>query len=730
MVWTESLPVLTEVLPQVRLSLLLSDSPHFAGGKASLSLSMNTIFRFRFLLLLAAAIGAPLVSQAQQWSQGDPSAQEQYAAELLNRYWANPPAFAPRYMDLYTEDSVIMGLVGGMQAFALSAGDTWTPAQAEAQYLSQYTATAAPVAPLALYPALSQQAVAVRETKPPSILQGSIGQNFQPLPKWANPPTALSPLTESLGNSMPGFLYHLEGNQPGFSGPNATGGTATVSAGNYPTDSDNGWLGFSTWLYAPGVVGPREFLLSANLTHLTYTSYAANPASKHLRLMGINIGVRAASPSSGNTLFTVYELENEALSTNDFPYGPANTVFITGACFVDSNHNGEYDPGEGIGGLKVSVNGSTWYAISASQGGFAVPVQTGSGAVTVTVTGTVGGQAVTQTQNVTIANDNVWQDFSFAPTRPAQSAVIPAGNGKAQFINLSTRGWATTGSGNLVAGFVISGPSNAQKTVLLRGVAASLGQFGISGALNKPLLTVYDAKGNVLSTVTTEQTAADLFNINAVNPNSKLRPIFNQVGAFQFVTSSGLYFGDTAVVLTLAPGSYTFALSPDPTTDPNLNAATATQGVAMVEIYDVSVTDGATLINISSRSQVVSGQGQLTAGFVVSGPSGATKRVLVRGVGPALTNFGITNPLPDPVLTIFNSDASVALTDQGWDWGSQGVQIAALSPALGAFTLPDPSPDCAGIASVGPGNHTAGVSSATSINGDIAIVEIYDADGG
>lgn len=59
--------------------------------------------------------------------------------------------------------------------------------------------------------------------------------------------------------------------------------------------------------------------------------------------------------------------------------------FITGVAWIDANGNGVYDPGEGIGGVVVSVEGERFYAVTASAGGYAIPVS-GDGSYMVTFT--------------------------------------------------------------------------------------------------------------------------------------------------------------------------------------------------------------------------------------------------------------------------------------------------------------------------------------------------------
>ncbi len=74
------------------------------------------------------------------------------------------------------------------------------------------------------------------------------------------------------------------------------------------------------------------------------------------------------------------------LVTQDFGSRNGLTPFITGVAYYDLNGNGVYDPGEGIGGLTVSLSGSSSYAVTANSGGYSVPAP-GNGAYQVTFSG-------------------------------------------------------------------------------------------------------------------------------------------------------------------------------------------------------------------------------------------------------------------------------------------------------------------------------------------------------
>ena len=77
-----------------------------------------------------------------------------------------------------------------------------------------------------------------------------------------------------------------------------------------------------------------------------------------------------------------------------------------------------------------------------------------------------------------------------------------------------------------------------------------------------------------------------------------------------------------------------------------LDADNGGQGVALAEVYDASdnpQSEYQRLVDISTRGPVTSGEGVLIGGFSVTGNS--PKKVLVRGVGPGLTAYGVSGAL-------------------------------------------------------------------------------------
>jgi hypothetical protein len=113
------------------------------------------------------------------------------------------------------------------------------------------------------------------------------------------------------------------------------------------------------------------------------------------------------------------------------------------------------------------------------------------------------------------------------------------------------------------------------------------------------------------------------------------------------------------------------------------------------------------------------------AGFYIEGPPGATKQLLVRGIGPALAGFGISGALTQPTVTVFNSGGTAVATNTGWGSNANAAQVATVSSQVGAFALASGSADSALLANLAPGSYTAQLSGVGSSTG-VGLVEVYE----
>jgi len=85
--------------------------------------------------------------------------------------------------------------------------------------------------------------------------------------------------------------------------------------------------------------------------------------------------------------------------------------------------------------------------------------------------------------------------------------------------------------------------------------------------------------------------------------------------------------------------------------------------------------------------------------------------------------------MPDPLLTLFNSDGSVANTNSGWGTpASNEAGVAAADATLDAFPLTDPTSKDAALLTSLPTNHTYTVQiSSTGNHTGSVLAEVYDA---
>ena len=278
----------------------------------------------------------------------------------------------------------------------------------------------------------------------------------------------------------------------------------------------------------------------------------------------------------------------------------------------------------------------------------------------------------------------------------AVSTPAPAADGFLR--NLSTRGRVGSGDAILVAGFVVNGTS--AKQVLIRAIGPTLGSFGVSGVVSDPYLKLYRGS-TVLASNDDWGTAPGVPAASSI------------VGAFALPSGSS----DSALLATLTPGPYTAQVS-------GVGGAT---GVGLVEIYDVDTQTAFSaekVLNVSTRGEVGAGDKNLIAGVNINGTT--PKRVLIRAIGPTLGEFGVANPLADPVLRLVRqSDGVTVRENNDWGLGNEATDVAEAAAAIGAFALPAGSKDAVLLITLPPGSYTALVTSGSGSTG-VAIVEVYE----
>lgn len=290
----------------------------------------------------------------------------------------------------------------------------------------------------------------------------------------------------------------------------------------------------------------------------------------------------------------------------------------------------------------------------------------------------------------------------------AAATANPPGNGK--LINISVNAQVTPAE-PIIAGFVIHGP--LPQTVLLRAVGPTLATVGVANPLAEPRLRLFDSSNRVVAE-------------NAGwGDSATLMTTFARLGASALLPGSK----DAAMLVTLAPGPYTV----------HVLSETGASGTAVAEVYDASEDASRTwprLVNISGRSLINNDNTTATGGFVIVGS--AARRVLIRGVGPAMAG-AVANALSDPTLKLYRVTSGTPVVIASNDnWGTPVTvdalhppatagELAAAATTVGTGAFSAGSADAAIIATLAPGLYTAEVGRAGTASGS-TVVEIYELD--
>jgi hypothetical protein len=144
------------------------------------------------------------------------------------------------------------------------------------------------------------------------------------------------------------------------------------------------------------------------------------------------------------------------------------------------------------------------------------------------------------------------------------------------------------------------------------------------------------------------------------------------------IQSSGYAPGDDrepAIIQTLPPGNYTVVV----------RGVNATIGIALLEVHDLDQSSTSLITNLSTRGLVGTNANVMIGGFIVGSGLGANRhgssKVLVRGLGPELTNFGVMNALQDPILELHDGNGNLLITNDNWRESQQAeIQATGLAP--------------------------------------------------
>jgi hypothetical protein len=241
----------------------------------------------------------------------------------------------------------------------------------------------------------------------------------------------------------------------------------------------------------------------------------------------------------------------------------------------------------------------------------------------------------------------------------------------------------------MIGGFIVTG--NVAKPVILRGIGPSLTSSGLAAGmlLADPVLELHGPSGLI------DQ-----------NDNWKDSPQRSQFEGGPFQPADDR---EAVIVATLQPGAYTLVLS----------GKNQTTGIGLVEIYDTDQTVDSQLANISTRALVQTTDNVTIAGFML-GVNNTASQIALRGIGPSLASFGISNVLADPTLELHNANGTIMISNDNWT--DDPVSAAQLT----ATGLAPQNPNESGIfTALPPGDYTAILAGKNGGVG-VGLVEVYN----
>jgi hypothetical protein len=400
---------------------------------------------------------------------------------------------------------------------------------------------------------------------------------------------------------------------------------------------------------------------------VTYTATSSNAGVATGTVNGSTLTLTGVSPGTANITVRAADVNNSAAQVVF-----AVTVAATAPVITAQPLNAVVTSGQMLA-LNVAATGTgltyQWKRVVSGASGTVLSGATGSQYIVGKVSAAEAGIYYCTVTNSAGAVDS------------AGAIVAVRSSGESRLTNLAVRAALDAGQ-VLIVGFSTTGKTD----LLVRGVGPKLADFGVADFYADPRLELYDGAG--------------VKGLTNDSWDSTLATTFQSVGAFALNAGS-----KDAALVTSVNGASTAQLKG------------ADSGVTLLEVYALGgMSAPARLNNVSTLNRVGTGGNILIAGFTVSGD--VAKTLLIRGVGPKLTAFGVGGVLADPKLEIYRDATLLAAND---DWNAS---VAAATPGLG-FALDAGSKDAVLLITLPPGGYTAQLSGVGATTG-VGLIEVYE----
>jgi hypothetical protein len=328
--------------------------------------------------------------------------------------------------------------------------------------------------------------------------------------------------------------------------------------------------------------------------------------------------------------------------------------------------------------ISVEAAGSGTLSYQWYKDGVAIP-----GATSAQYTKTAA--ASTDTGNYTVIATGLGGSVESAPA----TVSIQAGG---RLAALAVRTESGPGADVLIVGIIVSGVSDSsRKSVVIRGLGPSLAKDKVPNYMIDPTMRLYEGSEQIGENDDWDSGAvlAELtrMHLNDLIPGSK----------------------DAVLLSDFANGAYTV----------HLGAKTEERGVALAEVYECSGSGSARLSALAARAKAGKDEMTLIGGFVIGGQGSC--RLIIRGLGPALSADLKTGYLEDPKLTLYSGSDVIKTND---NWGNTEELRTAIA-SIGMTPLLADSKDAAMVVVLPPGPYTVHLTGANEATG-VALIEIYE----
>jgi hypothetical protein len=338
-------------------------------------------------------------------------------------------------------------------------------------------------------------------------------------------------------------------------------------------------------------------------------------------------------------------------------------------------------------------------------------------------------QVTTSTATLTFRHSYVWEDGfdgatleislnggAFTDILTAGGTFVTGGYNKilsASFSNPLGGRQAWTGNSGGFVTTTVNLPANAAgKTVQLRWHLGTDTSTGTSGHIVDDILVV-DGVSAVTCPCAVQCPA------NIVVPSDP-----GQCGAVVNFSSPALTGGCGTTMTTPSSGSF----FPIGTTTVTTSTAAGSMCTFTVTVQDTQEVCGQGIAgNVSTRLMVGGGDNALIEGFIVDGPAGSTKKIIVRAIGPSLLPFGINDAVANPILEIHDSNGATIATNNDWKSTQIGGLVTSdqFAQINGSGFAPSDDLESAIIVDLVPGGYTAVVRGVNGTTGT-GVVDAYD----